>query len=178
MTGKNFLLMCLGIVVVIPVARYVGRAAGEAQNNRDATSQAVANSAGSPAVLATVTRQDAEGVTEADFSPEFLQNLGDWVEQRTAANAKKHWDAAGVPEDQRSLSNESVFVEAGPHKLAVVRLRIGETTPNAIIAGVVGTEMVRVMCFNSDGADVQITSGPCDDKIREAFGASMNPLRN
>ena len=155
-----------------------GRTMADFQNQREAGAPLGSVGAAQPKVVAIITRQDAEGVTEADFSPDFLQNLGDWIEERTVANAKKHWDAANVPEASRKLSNESVYVQAGPHKLAVVRIRIGDTTPNATIAGIVGTEMVRVGCIDGGGESVLLTSGPCDDRIREAFGTSMNPLTN
>ncbi|MFM9976926.1 MAG: hypothetical protein ACKVOP_02615 [Sphingomonadaceae bacterium] len=177
MSAKQIAIMLGGMLVVVPVAGYLGRTMGEAQNLREAPQQ-TANSEVATNVVAMVTRQDADGVTEADFTPEFLTNLGNWIQERTAANAKKHWDAAGVPESDRTLSNESVYVQAGSHKLAVVRIRMGATTPNAVIAGVVGPEMVRVTCLDSSGANVQLTSGPCDEKVREAFGTSMNPLRS
>ncbi len=177
MSGRKWLILIAGLIIVVPVAKFAGRTLAEAQNQRDADIRGPINDADEPDVIAIVTRQDSEGVTEGDFSTEFLKNLEDWILQRTVANSLKHWDAAGVPENKRNVTAESVFVNAGPHKLAVVRMQIGETTPNATITGVVGSEVVRVLCIDKNGGDVPIASGPCDTKIQEAFGSSVNPMR-
>ncbi|MDO7833613.1 hypothetical protein Q4610_01010 [Sphingobium sp. HBC34] len=170
---KNLLLTLAGMVIVIPLAKYVGRVSGEVANGSELPRKELASVSD---IQTLVSRQDAEGVTDADMSPEFLKNLEAWTLERVKLKAKPHWDAAGVPQEQRAVTAESVYVSTASHKLAVTRLRMGQTTPQAMIFGIVGTEAVRVLCMNSNGDDVPVASGPCDEKLREVFGESINPL--
>lgn len=175
--SKNLLIALLGMAIVVPVAKYVGRTAGEAANERDASQRMMAARL-DPQIKTMVSRQDAQGVTEADLSPEFLKNIEAWTLERINVNAKKHWDAAGVPEGERNVSAESVYVSTGSHKLAIIRMRIGDVTPQATIFGIVGSEAVRVTCVDPTLGNVTVTSGPCAEKIRETFGESINPMGN
>lgn len=169
MSSKQWVLAIAGTVAVIPVAQFLGRTAAERENASNAASGRPLPNFDETEVV--VSRQPSEGITEADFDQEFLSNLEAWSVERTAANAKKYWDAAFVPESQRQLSGESLLFERYGHKLAIVRIRMGETTPTAMITGISGLELIRIACIDRSGASVSIASGPCDAKIREIFGS-------
>ncbi|MBA3576065.1 MAG: hypothetical protein H0W39_00410 [Sphingomonas sp.] len=166
-SGKQWVLAIAGMILVIPVAQFLGRTTAERANASDAArNPAVPSFAETEAI---VSRQPSEGITEADFDQELLANLEAWTLERTAANAEKYWDAASVPQSLRQISGESVLVERYGHRLAVVRIRTGNTTPTAMIAGIDGQELVRIVCVDRSGANVSIAAGPCDAKIRQVF---------
>jgi hypothetical protein len=73
----------------------------------------------------------------------------------------------------RDITGESTIVERYGHRFAVVRIRLGDSTPNATIVGISGNEVVKIACVNRSGADVTVTDGPCDAKIREVFSAPV-----
>ena len=167
MTGKQWALTIVGMLVVIPVAQLLGKSLAEAQNARDA-SQVIPKPAFTDTEV-VVSRQPADGITEANFDQAFLANLQSWVVERTMANAQKYLDAANVPQSMRDFTGESTLIERYGHRLAVVRVRVGESTPNATVVGISGNELVKIGCINRSGADVTVTDGPCDSKIREVF---------
>lgn len=169
LTSRQWLTMFLGMIVVVPAAQFIGKSMGESENRREQAAN-IQPSPMADSMRVMVSRQDSEGVTEADFSPEFLKNLESWTVERVAANADKYLDAAKVPESERNFVGESVYVETDGHKLAVTKLRIGEEVPGAFIVGIVGKELVRVVCFDRSGSNVAVTSGPCGEKLHEVFG--------
>ena len=168
MTGRQWALTIVGMLVIIPVAQYLGRSLGEARNALDLESSVLEPDFSQTRVI--VSHQAADGVSEADFDQHFLTNLESWVVERTLANAEKYFDSALVPENLRKVSGESIYVDQYGHRLAVVRIRIGGTNPNATIFGVLGDELIRIGCFDRSGANVAIMDGPCSEKIEEIFG--------
>ena len=173
--GKTLLLTALGLIVVVPTAKWIGRTAAEAQNAREGRSGDYVEELNSmdrslPVAHVVVSRQGAEGVTVADLTPEFLQNLNAWTQERLRANGAKH----GLPADQ--LTTESVYVESGSQKYAVTRISDGVFKPSAIIFGIKGSEAVRITCGVREKADVELMTGPCNEKVREVFGVPLNAL--
>ena len=169
MKGRDWLWAIGGTIIVVPVAQFVGKSLAETQNVREMSAPRQFATPTFADVEVLVGRQAAEGVTEADFTQEFLTNLEGWVVERTGVHAKKYLDAASIPETERRFIGESTFIERYGHKLAVVRIRIGTTTPIATIHGIVGDELVKVMCVNRSKDHVPIADGPCDDKLQEVF---------
>ena len=167
MTGKQWTISFVGMLLVIPVAQFLGRSLAEVQNEREAN-QSFAKSPFSETEV-IVSRQPSEGITEANFNQDFLTNLESWVVERTKANATKYWDAAKVPQSMRNVSGEGTLVERYGHRFAVIRVRAADQTPNATIVGIEGDEFIKIGCVNRSGSDVTITDGPCDAKIREVF---------
>lgn len=165
-------------LAVVAVFAAIAFASKQSETNSPLTPQSASQiqTVALPEVKTIVSRQDAEGVTEADFSPEFLKNLEAWTHQRTIANAEKHWDALNVPESARIVSVEGVYVEAGGKKFAVLRTRTNNIAPSAVVVGVLGSDLVRIGCVVEAEQDVQISSGPCNEKVKEVFGVSLSPL--
>lgn len=168
--GRQWLFALIGMILIIPVAQLVGKALGESVNAGDKVQSEPIAQPDFSNLEVIVARQASDGVTEADFSQEFLTKLEKWTVDRTSANAKKYWDAANVPFAQRQLLGESVYLDYGKHKLAVIRVRQGATIPNATIVGIIGNELVKIACVDRGGGDVTVTAGPCGSKINEVFG--------
>ncbi|MBX9896291.1 MAG: hypothetical protein K2Y17_00020 [Qipengyuania sp.] len=171
--GSQWALAVVAMIAVIPISQYLGRTIGEATAKQEPTRLPPQPDFSDIEVL--VSRQDSEGVTEADFDQQFLANLEAWTLERTAANAAKYWDAAAVPQADRALVGESVLLERYGHRLAIVRVKIGDESPTATIVGVKGTELIRIACVARTAGSVPVAAGPCDAKIREIFG---DPLEN
>ncbi len=169
MSGKQLVWSIVAIIAIIPIAQFISREVGEAQDSSATSASPIRPSFADTEVV--VSRQASEGITEADFSQQFLTNLEAWTIERTTANAKKYWDAASISEKDARLSGESVFIERFGHQLAVIRIKIGGTTPAATIVGVKGDEIFRITCVDRSGRSVSVTAGPCDEKIREVFSA-------
>jgi hypothetical protein len=172
----------LAIAVVTPIAVVVGYTASrvlvERQHARDARRAALValdHALPSDAATAMVSRQSADGLTERTMMTEFVSAVGHWFAETVYAKALKRQEALGLP--MWPITPESVLVKSGELTLGVVRLRIEGITPVALIFGIVGDEMIRVHCFSRDG-NVSITSGPCDETIKQVFGASIDQVPN
>ncbi len=121
------------------------------------------------------SRGDSEGVTQDQLSPTFLRNLETYTVERIgtlAAQAAKDQGNAG--QGAVITSSEAVYVETGGKKLAVLRLKGSDKSYQVMVAGIVGTELVRVLCVRSTPERVPISYGPCHEKIKEAFGITLS----
>ena len=72
------------------------------------------------------------------------------------------------------IETESNFLRTPTHKLAVVRLRQGEFTPDLTVMGVVGGEFIRVGCISKTLQDVKLSQGKCHDRLVEEFGPKFD----
>ena len=121
------------------------------------------------------SRQDSEGVTQDQLSPTFLRNLEAYTVQRIttlAAQAAKDQGHAG--QGAVITSSGAIYVEAGGKKLAVLRLEGSDKSSQVMVAGIVGSELVRVLCQRATPERVPLSYGPCHDKIKEAFGVALS----
>jgi hypothetical protein len=170
------------LIIVNVGAEQFGRIAAERQNTRDASNlQSMAASHGlsktgpdsEPEIIALVTTQPSDGVTEAQLDNDFLDGFGRWVAERHYANAVKHQQMeGGLP--ILPVTPESVFVHIGKRKLVIVRLRTEGVTPFATILGIEGENIVRVTCISRTMRDIPISFGPCGAKVKETFGELTN----
>lgn len=163
---KSWIWAMIAMLLVVPIAQFIGKFAGEAQN---AGERPRSRDSAPSEVKVLVSRQSADGITESQFDQTFLDNLTSWTVERTEANSRKHLDAANAEANEPKLTGEAVYLERYGHKLAIVRLRLGTITPMATIVGIKGAELVRVLCTTSAPENVAITSGPCDAKLKEVF---------
>ena len=152
-------------------------------NERDAERQLGARdpSAKTPdeaSVQAMVTRESAEGGTEDQMDQEFLSKLEQLQLERIRTKTERVRQSQGLPFDPTAMTAEGVFVEAGGRRLAITRFKILDVTFGAEIVGIIGDEAIRVFCFTDEPADLIITRGPCNDKVQEAFGVSLDPRGN
>jgi len=123
-----------------------------------------------PVVRTVVSEQSADGVTQKQMGLSFLKNLEDYTVARVNAKTRESLAAKGYPNAQVSTTAESVYVYAGPHKLAVVRLKQDVGSSQVFIAGIDGPMLKRVACISDAASPIPVSYGPCGDKIAEVFG--------
>ena len=165
---RTFVLLILAIPVVTSIARRAGSWAGQRQNAIEA-----ANSPAStvPPLQVVVSRQDSEGATAADLGPVFLKNFETYTVERMTARTQDIYKQRGIA-GAVAFSAESNYVELEGAQLAVVRLRGPEGSTAVVLAGILGTELVRVSCVSTAPQEIPITFGPCGQKVREVFNGA------
>lgn len=129
-------------------------------------------SAAGPALTVLTSSQDAEGTTQDDLDLTFLKLLEAWVVERVRARANEYLVSSGQPPSAARLEAESLYVDAGPRRLAIIRLR-GDGIREVFITGIVGPELRRVVCMWESEESISVSYGPCGDTIAEFFGARI-----
>lgn len=172
-TGKLIMLTLIGLVVITPAARWVGKRMGKAQNAREAASpyamtQMSALSTKPPIMVVNAYSQSADGNTINDMDLAFLHRYEVWVLDKT----KKHAIQRGL--DASIITASAAYVLSGSQKFAVAYLSDGMFTSTAVIFGIKESQAIRVTCAVGELADVEIMSGPCNDKVRQIFGTPLN----
>lgn len=165
--------------LAILAGQYLGeRAAGagpqQVRGIEDAQLAEVAKASGVDDEIATVaTSQDAQGLDESDLTPAYLRGLEAWTVERLRVNALRGLAEEGDNRTDIEIEANSVYVFAGPLKLAVTRVMLDGRAFLVSVVGVVGSELRRVGCVRDSAEPIPITSGPCAKKIRDTFGASV-----
>jgi hypothetical protein len=170
------LLLAAALVFVVPLAGYLMAGKPNSPSARPQVGQVTWDT--SPRVFVIASREDAEGLTQADMTPEALTRF----EAVTLERFKKHMAAVlarrGKAFNADQMTAESVYAEIGHKKLAVTKLKVQGITLAVQFLGIVGPELVRVGCVTDQPSDVVVAAAPCNDKIRETFGVSLNPLEH
>lgn len=173
------------ILAAVLASKYVGRTLGETVNEIERSSkwdfsgldgQKTLNAeGGNRSALATnqtirvlVASQDAEGVTQAQLNLVFLKNLEAHAVIRIKAILKENGVIA-----QPEITSEASYVESGPYKLAVIRLRSSDGSRAVFVNGIIGKELKRIACIRNSTEQIPVTLGPCGDKVKEVFGVGF-----
>lgn len=174
LSWKQWVLLLLAIPVVQQLASYVGGSLGRYGNQREALTQSPTNPDTSPPpIRVIVSSQDAEGVTSNQMDIPFLRRLEQHTITSIKEKVRKSRAAKGYSGPDLELQAESVFVEAGSNKLAVVRLRGSDNSFSVFLVGIVGNELRKIACTRPHPDPIPITSGPCSEKVKEVFGAGI-----
>ncbi len=167
---KYLLLIILAIPVVNQIAGYLGRTTAEKVNEKE--SSIASQQTGNQEIRVVVSSQDAEGVTQQNFDINFLKNLEAYTIKRVKQKANEYFASQGQQNTQLDITSEATYVETGPTKLAVVRLKSSESN-HVLIVGIVGKELKRVSCIKNSIETIPISYGVCGDKIGEIFTAKI-----
>lgn len=174
LSWKQWVLLLLAIPVANQIASYIGSSAGRAVNEREASARTPSNSrALPPPIRVVVSSQDAEGVTARDMDINFLRRLEQHTVDSIKDKVKKGRAAQGYSGPELELTPESVFVEAGSNKLAVIRLRGSDNSFSVFLLGIVGNELRKIVCTSAYPEPIPITHGPCGEKVKEVFGVMI-----
>lgn len=143
-------------------------------SEREASTKAPATpDASSPPVRVIVSSQDAEGVTAQEMDIAFLRRLEQHTVESIKDKVKRGRSVQGYTGPELELQSESVFVEAGSTKLAVVRIRGSDNSFSVFLLGIVGNELRRIACTRGYPDPIPITYGPCGEKVKEVFGEKI-----
>lgn len=103
----------------------------------------------------------------------FLKNLEAYTVERVKVKTKEYLVSQGHPNADVHFTSEATYVESGPVKLAVIRLRASEGSNQVFIAGIIGNELKRVACVRNSTETIPISYGVCAEKIKEVFGTKI-----
>jgi hypothetical protein len=116
---KYVVLALLAIPVINQLAGYLGKSAAQQVNEREAlrAPQQVAKED----VRVLVSTQDAEGATKENLDLTFLKNLEAYTVERVKAKIRELPNSPHI-----DITSEANYIESGPIKLAVIRLRASD----------------------------------------------------
>lgn len=131
----------------------------------------------SPEIQVILASQDADGITQDRMDMVFLKNLEAWTVERFKLRAGEFFASQGRPDAPLAdITSEATYVETGPTKLAVIRLRSSAGSSQVFglfVTGVVGTQLKRVACVRNSPGTIPLSYGPCGEKVTEVFGAKL-----
>jgi hypothetical protein len=163
----------IGTVVAIVGVMVFSTIIGE--YNKSTSPSAVANQTQAVVddTFAMISAQDAQGVTEKDFTPEALVAFQDWTVERVKVNAIEYLKSKRLPiPDPYVLRGESVYIDVDGKRLMLIRIFTEDINNTAVVIGVNGKEITRVLCTRTNGR-IAVSYGVCAAKIKEAFNISM-----
>lgn len=128
-----------------------------------------------PKIITVVSRQPAEGMTDADMSLDYLRGLEIYTIERIKSKVADHYAAEGHSVPDTRIRSESNYIEVQGKKLAIVRFFEANNAGNGVfIIGLVKDELVRVGCTIDSKYQIEITSGDCGAKIEQTFGIAYH----
>lgn len=168
MKNTNWAAILL-LIAAIPVVNFVAAQLSVRGDPREAVpTQLPAPSQ----IRIVVSSQDAEGITQEQMNLDFLKNLETYTVERVKVKAREYLASVGQTNAIIDIASEATYVEAGPVKLAIVRLKDAGSR-QVFIAGIVGKELKRVACIRESVEAIPVSYGLCGDKIRDVFGAKI-----
>ncbi len=126
-------------------------------------------------VIATITIQNSEGITEFDFNQSLLDTFESWTIETLIKKGKRSYADNGYDPDNYDpdIDTNSVYIDANGKRLAVIKININNFVRMVVIIGIKKDQIYRVNCLRNSNHDIPLWSGNCGDKVLEAFGVSM-----
>lgn len=124
-------------------------------------------------VRAFVSTQDAEGVTQADFDIDFLQQTEAYMLEATRVKADEYLASIGKSAIKSKLTSQATYMEVDTKKLMIIRISDEAGVTSVTVAGVVGNEFKRVTCVKKSPGAPPVLYGPCGQKISSTFGVKL-----
>lgn len=121
--------------------------------------------------------EDAEGVTQNDFSLDLLQAIELRTKNKIKEKAEAYLKSQGMKTQKVDVQSSSVYVQVQHMKLAIVRIS-ASGSKQVHIFGIRGRELLRVVCVNQTGATIPISYGKCGDKIKEVYKVDISKGSN
>lgn len=126
-------------------------------------------------IIATMTIQSSEGVTELDFNQSLLDTFESWTIDTLIKKGKR--SIADMGHDPSTYNPkiyaDSVYIDVNGKKLAVMKFNLSNVARMVVLIGIKKDQIYRVNCLRQSNHDIPVWSDACGDKIYEAFGVSM-----
>ncbi len=128
-------------------------------------------------VIAAITIQDSEGITEESLNQETLKNIETWLIQTMKQKGKNNFASSGYdPHDfDPKFHADSVYMNIDNKKLAVIKINVENAVRSIYVMGFEANEFLRVTCLRNSNHDIAVFSGECGNKIKEAFNIELKP---
>ncbi len=128
-------------------------------------------------ITAIASIQDAEGITQKDFSLEALQVLENDTLIKVQQKARAILIKKGFSNPKINLTPSSVYVEVDKRKLAVIRLK-DDYSNQIFVLGIIGKELRKVVCVRESTEPIPLTYGECGKKIEDVYGIKFPYTNN
>lgn len=125
-------------------------------------------------ILVKVTQIPADAPVKLD---ELSTSALEGVAADTLAEVKK--SLAGSMRDPReaakleNATSKGSFGTVAGTRLAIVRVRVGETQPIAVIMGPSQSGLTEIYCSNQAGEELSLRNNECAEAIRTSFGGDV-----
>jgi hypothetical protein len=120
-------------------------------------------------------RHDAKQVVAGKLDQESLATIERELIGVVIENLRAQDKKDSVPllqSDQITAASE--YVNAGPLRLAITKMRIRDQDSVVFVTGVWGGEMFRVSCAAKSLEPISLSVGPCADRVEKVFGIRLD----
>jgi|GEM_PF-4400398 hypothetical protein len=122
-----------------------------------------------------VTRQEAQGVTEADIDAAGAQRFADYAASRSNKHAEKYAKDRGWLSPTEAVIGEGTVIEVDGRRLVIVRLKADGAVIAVEVIGIDDDELVRVLCTGDLDSEATLTDPACMNHIEATFGVRIAP---
>lgn len=159
------------VVVVAPTATYL-LSAKSATISAQTRGKPVKS--GSTQIQTIVSRESADGFTEADINVNVMLKLEARTLEQFRAGMVRELSTAGKTFNPARMTADSVVTEIGSRRLIVTRIKTDGQVTAAQVFGVNQQEAVRVACVPSAIVDDIVMSRECRARVQSIFGVNLN----
>lgn len=122
-------------------------------------------------VQTVVVRQDAEGYSDRDLTPEAMKIVENEIVNRTLQRARENLNAQGQSADEviaEKVASSSWIMEASGRRFGIVDVQTIGGRIKAVVS-IQSGQLVRVSCINSTGENIPTFTGKCAEEIEKVF---------
>ncbi len=184
--GLILLLTLSGLLVLFPLAQWVGRSAGEAQKERGQLIESETrkpswllrnldrSAISAPALTAAsevqvrLEREPAAGLTESQMNNSVLERMKGWLSVEMKQTQKHSAELQQV-----SVAVEGSYGTAGIRKVGILRAKDLGHELGIMVFGVADSDVVIVRCATASGDVISLSSGHCSDVVSRTFGSPI-----
>ncbi len=122
-----------------------------------------------------VSRQSAEGVTNADLDVAAAETLGEYAVQRMRYHTQRYLDEIGSTENVEQITQKTVLMPNGSRSVVLTRIYTAGTNNAVQFLGIEGEELIRVLCQTSRGDQEVLLAGKCEEAVHKQLGLELGP---
>lgn len=125
----------------------------------------------------TIISIEEYGEVEANFDGQAMAAIEEWLLDTAIEKLKVQFAESGIYESDYDnlVKATSSVVRLGGQDLAFFKLNVDDTARMVAIFGIENGDWVKVSCIRNSNHDVTVFSGPCGEKLFEAFGVQIQP---
>ncbi len=179
--GESLILVPLIVLRRNPTVGYVAAAivnillaVGSANIGVHRSQAETADPSNAAHVRVLVSSQSSDGVTQADMSQPFLENIETDTVERIRKKTEEYLASTGNVGIKVNLRSQANYIESNGVKLAVIRMATQSEFNQVMILGIVGNELKRVLCTIEIDQSVAVSYGECGSAINKTFGVNLD----
>lgn len=120
-----------------------------------------------------ISKQSADGVTNADVTVEVAERIGDYTIERTRFHTERYLDEIGSSESADGITGETVLVPQNGTNYIIVRAYAKGVNFAATFMAIEGSELTRVLCQNERADQTVFLQGKCAETVKTEIGLTL-----